>query len=83
MATISFDDLTFDELDLIEETLGIPFEDFLDEKRTTQLRAMAFIAQRRDDPTFAWKDVGSLRFAVVSGEPADAVKKGRPTDASG
>ena len=78
---ISYEDLTFDELELIEETLSIDIDKFFELKQTTMLRVLAFVAQRRKDPGFTWEQAGSLTVSTITKDVAKPRR--RPTPANG
>lgn len=66
--TIDFDDLTFEELEELEDILDKPFDEFFDGKRSAKvMRGLAFIAKRRQDPEFTWEDAKSLRVRDAKG----------------
>jgi hypothetical protein len=78
--TVSFDlqDLTIEEIELIEDTLDIAFDDLFKKgaKKGRLMRAVAFIAKRREDPAFTWEQAGSLRIEFEQG--SDPTEAGAP-----
>lgn len=78
---ISFDveDLSFDELEELEELLDIPFDDFFSGKRRAKvMRGLAFIELRRRDPNYTWDQAGLLKISATKKQ----AKGPDPTDAS-
>lgn len=55
-------DLTIGDLCDLEEAGVNVAEVFSGDKPALQMKAVAFIAKRREDPTFAWADAGALRL---------------------
>jgi hypothetical protein len=78
--------LTVGELELLEDRTGRPLSRLFDADapRGTLLRCLAFIVQRREDPSATWEAAGDARVelaadadAEVSGATADPTRGGR------
>ena len=77
--TFDVEDLTFDELEELEELLDIPFDDFFSGRRRAKvMRGLAFIELRRRDPAYTWDQAGELKIKATRKLSAAA----DPTDAS-
>lgn len=74
----NLNDLTIGEIEEIEDLTGLPFTGLLNEGQPMGrvLRAVAYVAKRRENPDFTFEDAGKLKFRAVSDTPD-------PTDASG
>jgi hypothetical protein len=64
------DTLTFEDMELIEEMSGSALSDFpafggSGKVTTKMLKALVFVAMRKDDPTVTVEDVNKLRISAV------------------
>lgn len=65
--SVDLNDLTIEEVELIEDILDQPFESAFGpgQKRGKAMRALAFIAMRRDDPAVTMADVGQVKISAL------------------
>lgn len=68
---LSINDLTIDEIDEVEQHVGVAIDSVFDgtAPRAKALRAIAWVVKRRDDPTFTLEDAGKLRINLATREP--------------
>lgn len=67
-ATFDWDELTLDEVELIEELTGFSV-DLLREQATPKgkmLKAMVVVVNRRTDPEFSFEDAGKINIKTVN-----------------
>lgn len=66
--SIDLDDLTIDEVEIIEEILDQPFESAFapGAKRGKAMRALAFVAMRRTDPEVTMDQVGQVKVTALT-----------------
>ena len=76
---IDIDDLTIDEVILFEEQTGCPIDELgaAGRMKGPMLRALAFIAERRKNPTVTLEEIGRLKISVATGVPSS------PLDSNG
>lgn len=75
---IDFDDLELDEIEIMEDISGIPFDEFQQKgmKKAKTLKALAFIAARRIDPDVTLEEVGKIKMSALAGDDdEDSVPK--------
>lgn len=73
--SVDLNDLTIAEIEQIEEIIDAPFDAAFAPgmKRGKVLRALAFVAKRREDPTFTVEQAGRLRIEVdATTDPTEA-----------
>lgn len=84
MAEIEFswDDLTIEEIEIIEDVVGASFESLQkgDAPTGKTLRAIVYIVKRRTNPDFTLDDAGKVNIKEVDG--LFDVTPDRPTDAA-
>lgn len=58
------DTLTIAEVEVIEDATGQPFDDIFSDKgpKAKMLRAIAYVAGRRENPDFTWDDAGQAQI---------------------
>lgn len=63
------EDLTIGEIEEIEDLTGRSFTGLLDDGQPMGkvLRAVAFVAKKRENPEFTWEDAGRLKFKAKTG----------------
>lgn len=68
--TLDVEDLTIEEVETLEEITDQAVDELFapGAKKGRTLRALAFIAARRDDPTVTLESVGSKRLILDSGD---------------
>ena len=80
---LSINTLTLGEVAIVEDLSGLPFAAIADNDKPKgkALAALAFVAKRREDPTFTWNDAQALTMAdfgalITMGddEPADPLE---------
>lgn len=80
--TLDWDSLTLLETADIEDVIGGPLEAVLldpaNAKKARAMLAYAWIAKRREDPTFTLEDAGKLKLTVFVPPPPE-----NPTPAAG
>lgn len=82
--SIDFDSLTLSEIELLEEISGISI-DVIGKRLTAEdapkaktMKALAFIAARRDDPSVTLEDIGKIKLTdLTSG--LEVAEKATPT----
>ena len=67
---MNLDDLSIDDIVDLEEKTGYPASVLFGPERDklpqgNVLKAIAWIALRKDDPSFTWDDAGKLTFAEI------------------
>lgn len=62
------DDLTIDELDMLEEVTGEAFDSILapGKPKAKAMRAIAYVIKRRTDPEFTLEQAGRLKITMDS-----------------
>lgn len=69
--TVDLEELTLDDLDVIEEMTGAPFTELGKNMTAKTLRAMAFVSLRRKHPEVTAEDVGRLKVKVAKTDPPE------------
>lgn len=71
--SINPDDLTLEELEVLEETLGTGIDGaFADGKpKAKAMRVIIWLMKRREDPDFTLEDAGKLRLSDLDLEGED------------
>ena len=70
--SIDFDSLTLDEIELLEEISGISIDAIgkrltgEDAPKAKTMKALAFIAARRDDPEITLEDIGKIKLTDLT-----------------
>lgn len=64
---IDLNDLTIEEIEVLEDITDAPFDEALKpgRKRGKVLRALAFIVNRREDPDFTLEQAGALKITLT------------------
>lgn len=70
--TIDLDDLTIDEIDLVEDILDAPIDSVFDAsvRKAPALRALAYVAMRRENPDVTMDEVGKQKLVIGSADPS-------------
>lgn len=86
--SIDFDTLTLDEIELLEDMAGVSIDTIGkrltgdDAPKAKLMKAMAFIAARRDDPDITVEEIGKLKLVdLTSG--LEVTANATPTNDSG
>lgn len=68
---LNLNSLTIDEIEVIEDITGTSIDSILapGAKRGKTLKALAYVARRRDDPSFTLEQAGALRFKLEADPP--------------
>lgn len=71
--SMNLDDLTIEEIEIIEDILDAPFETAFaaGAKRGKAMRALAFVTMRRNDPNATLEDAGKVSVQGFTGGRAD------------
>ena len=79
---LDFDDLTINEIELIEEHTGLSVQQLGDESkpRGSTLRVLAWVIKRRTDPDFTLEDAGDLTISSLGFGGAGSGKAEASTD---
>lgn len=79
------DDLTFEELEMLEDAFGMAYED-IDWRRAKSIRWLIYLSMRRGGSDVKFEDLGSVKFSDFSDveeEPeTNGAKAKRPTKAA-
>jgi hypothetical protein len=63
------DSFTLDELEVVEDVVGVPADEFLDGKtpvsKAKLMKAIALVVKRRTDPAVTLEQVGKLTFVEL------------------
>jgi len=60
--------LTLDELEDIEDIIGVPAAQWESASQAKMLKAMLFVVKRRDNPKLKLSDVGKIRVDEIDAE---------------
>jgi hypothetical protein len=65
--TIDLNDLTIEEIEIIEDIVDAPFDALSKPgaKKGRFLRALAYVSRRRTDPDFTLEDAGRLKVSLA------------------
>ena len=69
--SIDFDSLTLDEIELLEDLTGISIDAIgkriggEDQPKAKVMKALAFVAARRDDPEITIEDIGKITLTEL------------------
>lgn len=68
------DELSLNELELLEEITGLPFDECLvtGKPKATVMKAFACIVKRREDPDFTIEQAGALKIRFAKPDPTKA-----------
>lgn len=71
---LDVEDLTIAEVEEVEELTGLPFDSFSDPKspKAKFLRALVFLAKRRENPDYTWEDAGKEKLTIASPKEDDS-----------
>ena len=77
--TMDLDDLTVDEIKVIEDTFDKPADELTpsDWKRTKMIRCLVYFLLRRDGQDVTMEDVGEIRLSDVAEGKTDPPTNGR------
>jgi hypothetical protein len=70
--SIDFDSLTLDEIEILEEVSGLSIDTIGkrltgdDAPKAKTMKALAFIAARRDDPDVTLDDIGKIKLTELT-----------------
>lgn len=70
--SLDFDSLTLDEIELLEDISGISIDAIGkrltgdDAPKAKTMKALAFIAARRDDPSVTLEDIGKIKLTDLT-----------------
>lgn len=75
---VDIDDLTLDEIELVEEVIDGPFDEAFEKgkRKAPAMKALALVVLRREVPGATVEDVGKLKIRITDSsnppEPGDA-----------
>jgi hypothetical protein len=74
--SLDLDDFTLDEIELIEDIIDAPFDTVQQEgaRKGKVLKALAFVAARRQHPEVTLEDIGGIRISQFGSSGDDDPK---------